>query len=1008
MADPLGAGFIFGGDTGLSYEELKRRRAIAAALASRQRGFPKNIGEGLTYLGESIGEAVGDWRLRAMEQAQKAKEAGILTGAPGSGYIPPVETGPPPARPSVAPIRPPPPTSTPVETPPPPPVSDGGGGPSVFPDPAPAPVSAAPVDIPVDTAAAFAPTSEPPPAQTLAFNVPTGVQPGPPPQPDLNQRTAYTQDQAMTALNAPLSPVQPAPELAQQPQGAPPGPQGPLGPPPPPMTLPTAAVNPPVDPRAPVPGPMVMPRPRPPMPDPQQTAAVAPQAASQAPQATGERRTLSPQGWAARDPRWQALSDDQRAAAMAIMEADTGKNAAVDRRNVLAAIHNRAEREGETVGSSVSRRIYQPVIERSQQARLDRILASPEFGELTALSKQYGSGQEPRPHTATHFLAPERTMLALEAREPQKYRSWRQWTGFNPETGYSGVQLRDSSHAFLTPDGPRGGGGGSAITVNASPRDRATAALVAQRQPTERDLASDALLAEVVGGGGLDRDRSQTAALGRGDVASDAPDPGVGALVGGGIADAVRARRQGIVNTIQRQQDPSIPLPPPVAPVSPTVVPDPVASGPDQRLAQAQIPPGIRPDTALAPGWPAPPRPAPTNQGIVPAPDMPPSREPIPPASVETMPDPGAPPQRPQVLGPSQAQAYWARYMNNPNVSDEVRAHATRMYNAEETYRKELGTRQENEYINARERWEKATIDKQKHDREAPARAIEQQVKRLTIEEAQHKASLRPAEAEKARVDLEKAKADLEEALFKQGIPRGQAIEEANLRIANARRQLQKPDSFTSAGTTYERPYDAGGQPSGPYAVPPGAPKPTENLTETQAKATTFIVRTKPDLDRVDTEMAGGKALTSMKDAAIDALGPMNSGNMLISDDYRRARDSLGNWGAAFLTHVSGAAVSPSEALRNLPAFIPRPGDNDRDVAEKAERRRNMMDAIATGASDVGMKKIHEANDAYEYRKNGERPPVPVKTLEEAQGLPPGTRIIDPEGKPRRIPARSR
>ena len=43
--------FIFGGNTGLSYEQLKQRRAIAQALASRQGGFPKNRGEGLTYSG---------------------------------------------------------------------------------------------------------------------------------------------------------------------------------------------------------------------------------------------------------------------------------------------------------------------------------------------------------------------------------------------------------------------------------------------------------------------------------------------------------------------------------------------------------------------------------------------------------------------------------------------------------------------------------------------------------------------------------------------------------------------------------------------------------------------------------------------------------------------------------------------------------------------------------------------------------------------------------------------
>ena len=48
---------IFGTADIPTYEALQRRRAIAAALAAQKKGFPKTLGEGLTYLGESIGEA---------------------------------------------------------------------------------------------------------------------------------------------------------------------------------------------------------------------------------------------------------------------------------------------------------------------------------------------------------------------------------------------------------------------------------------------------------------------------------------------------------------------------------------------------------------------------------------------------------------------------------------------------------------------------------------------------------------------------------------------------------------------------------------------------------------------------------------------------------------------------------------------------------------------------------------------------------------------------------------
>lgn len=138
---------------------------------------------------------------------------------------------------------------------------------------------------------------------------------------------------------------------------------------------------------------------------------------------------------------------------MALMEADGMR--IDDARNTLGAMINRSAKSGEDLGAHVSRAIYQPTIEPSQQARLDRILKSPYFSELTGWAQQRAAGQIDDPvGGATHFLAPEKTMLALEARDPRKYRSWRSWTGFDPKTGsYNGVMMRDASHAFLAPDG---------------------------------------------------------------------------------------------------------------------------------------------------------------------------------------------------------------------------------------------------------------------------------------------------------------------------------------------------------------------------------------------------------------------------------------------------------------------------------------------------------------------------------------------------------------------------
>jgi hypothetical protein len=174
--------------------------------------------------------------------------------------------------------------------------------------------------------------------------------------------------------------------------------------------------------------------------------------------------------WTQSDPTWASLNPTQRAVAMALMEAD-GRNPQ-DARNVLGAIINRSQRTGDPLGEHVSKAIYQPTIEPSQQARLRSILSDPNFSDLSGWAERRLQGAEPDPVSgATHFLAPEKTMLALEAREPNKYKSWRQWTGFDPNKGeYNGVLLRDGSHAFLSPDGtpkptkpnttPSGGGYG--------------------------------------------------------------------------------------------------------------------------------------------------------------------------------------------------------------------------------------------------------------------------------------------------------------------------------------------------------------------------------------------------------------------------------------------------------------------------------------------------------------------------------------------------------------------
>jgi hypothetical protein len=157
--------------------------------------------------------------------------------------------------------------------------------------------------------------------------------------------------------------------------------------------------------------------------------------------------------WTARDPRWAKLGDHERAAAMALMEADGLRFE--DAKNALAAMHNRAAKDKLKLGEHVSTKHYQPTFEPAQQKRLDKILGSAQWATLLDWSKRYAAGMEKDPvKGATHFLAHPKVMLALEAKQPRKYRSWRSWTGFDQAAGtYKNQTVTDKSHAFLAPAG---------------------------------------------------------------------------------------------------------------------------------------------------------------------------------------------------------------------------------------------------------------------------------------------------------------------------------------------------------------------------------------------------------------------------------------------------------------------------------------------------------------------------------------------------------------------------
>lgn len=61
--------YIFGGDTGITPEELDRQRAVASALLQGMRGTPRNLGEGLGAIGNALAYRFAQNKIKKGEKA---------------------------------------------------------------------------------------------------------------------------------------------------------------------------------------------------------------------------------------------------------------------------------------------------------------------------------------------------------------------------------------------------------------------------------------------------------------------------------------------------------------------------------------------------------------------------------------------------------------------------------------------------------------------------------------------------------------------------------------------------------------------------------------------------------------------------------------------------------------------------------------------------------------------------------------------------------------------------
>jgi hypothetical protein len=90
MAQP---GFIFGGNTGMSYDQIQKQRDIANELLRANMNTPQNVGEGLSAIGRALAAKAIDKRVsRADEDNRKASEqrragvfGSIFGGVPTGG-----------------------------------------------------------------------------------------------------------------------------------------------------------------------------------------------------------------------------------------------------------------------------------------------------------------------------------------------------------------------------------------------------------------------------------------------------------------------------------------------------------------------------------------------------------------------------------------------------------------------------------------------------------------------------------------------------------------------------------------------------------------------------------------------------------------------------------------------------------------------------------------------------------------------------------------------------------
>lgn len=148
------------------------------------------------------------------------------------------------------------------------------------------------------------------------------------------------------------------------------------------------------------------------------------------------------------------------------------------------------------------------------------------------------------------------------------------------------------------------------------------------------------------------------------------------------------------------------------------------------------------------------------------------------------------------------------------------------------------------------------------------------------------------------------------------------------------------------------QPSKSGGAPAVIPGVRPNDTK-AKDLTESQAKATTFLGQMRSASQELAAIGADQTALSTQAETAL-AGGTMNA---VIGQKAQRIRQAQDQWAEAFLRFKTGAASTPAEVQANRATFFPRVGDKPEQVEQKkrmrAQAERDMEVAAGRGTAQL-------------------------------------------------------